>query len=509
MARTRLRILPVLILFCLLCIVCLTPALADPPSGYWAPWVTKTNTTSATINWWQESAGKDWTVKYANASYYDDHGDFDHIVPDPDLSNYHHVLITGLDPNTTYKYLVEPSDKSTIFAVRKFQTFPVSGPFTFIVISDSHAAEKRFKYVGDALNNEQGALFILHGGDYSDFDNTSQWTDFFNYGDGMLANYTLFTTLGNHEYHNMTRSDIATDAYEYRNSFENPLNYSFDCAGVRFIVLDSPDPNNTVEGDQHPSLNLSESQVPWLEDELNSSRVGTFVIDHHPVWTYGSATPDPALQPWESLFQKYHISADFSGHIHSYQRFSVNDIPYFIVADGGGGFINLSDGKPYPPSYVFGATKNLGYLKVTVDPANNTAIADEYFVARLEDYNSTTATVISPPQLADSITFPLSTKIPTPTTTPTPAHHGQAVGGGQSDNSGVSGYTGPAPTNAVFNPAPAPSPAVLHTLEPAAEPTSTLPTLPTNTPRSGLDEVPVIGALAVCGVIFLFRKNGN
>jgi hypothetical protein len=41
-------------------------------------------------------------------------------------------------------------------------------------------------------------------------------------------------------------------------------------------------------------------------------------------------------------------------------------------------------------------------------------------------------------------------------------------------------------------------------------PTST-PVLPvtTTTPRAGLDTLPVIGALALCGVIFLFRKNGN
>ncbi|MEI7648971.1 MAG: hypothetical protein WCJ47_04585, partial [Methanomicrobiales archaeon] len=31
--------------------------LAETSTNYWAPWVTKTNTTSATINWWQETNG--------------------------------------------------------------------------------------------------------------------------------------------------------------------------------------------------------------------------------------------------------------------------------------------------------------------------------------------------------------------------------------------------------------------------------------------------------------------
>ena len=403
----------------LLCIICIVPVLAAGSSGYWDPWVTKTNTTSATINWWQESAGKDWTIKYASATYYNDHGDFDHTVPDPDPdpASFHHVLITGLDPSTTYKYLVEPPDNSTIFAVRKFQTFPVSGPFTFIVISDSHASEKRFKYVGDALNNEQGVLFVLHGGDYANNDNATEWTDFFTYGDGMLANYSLFTNIGNHEYHHLASDDhFQTDPYEYRNAYDNPLNYSFDCAGIRFVVLDSPDPDST--DDQNPTPAHTESQESWLKEQLDNKMSGTFVIDHHPVWTYGRASPEPALLPWETLFHSYPVSADFAGHIHTYQRFSVEGIPYFIVANGGGKFVSLNDGQPSPPSYVYGATKNLGYLRVMVDPSNNTATANEYFVAWLEDYNSTTATVISPPLLADNITFPLRAILSAPAPTP-------------------------------------------------------------------------------------------
>jgi PGF-pre-PGF domain-containing protein len=37
------------------------------------------------------------------------------------------------------------------------------------------------------------------------------------------------------------------------------------------------------------------------------------------------------------------------------------------------------------------------------------------------------------------------------------------------------------------------------------------PTLPvtTTTPRAGLDVLPVLGAIALCGLVFLFRKNGN
>ncbi len=383
---------------------------SETSTDYWAPWVTKTNTTSATINWLGGS-NESGVIDYAASSYYNQYKKFDKTVAVQAMNAYQQVLLTDLEPDTSYTYRVRPSGNEDVFGNRRFQTFPVSGPFTFIVISDSHADDYRFKYVADALKNEQGALFILHGGDFANNDNASEWTDFFDYGDGMLANYSIFTSIGNHEYHNISNNS-STDAYEYRNAFEYPLNYSFDCAGIRFVVLDSPDPENT--DDQNPTLAHSERQVSWLKDQLDNNMSGTFVLDHHPVWTYGRVSSESALQPWETLFHKYPISADFAGHIHSYQRFSVNGIPYFIVANGGGKFINLSDGKPFPPSYVYNATKELGYLKVMVDPANNTATANEYFVASVPDFDSKTGTVISPPLLADTITFPLRTNTPDP-----------------------------------------------------------------------------------------------
>jgi hypothetical protein len=63
---------------------------------------------------------------------------------------------------------------------------------------------------------------------------------------------------------------------------------------------------------------------------------------------------------------------------------------------------------------VKGITRNLGYLKVTLDPANNTAIAQQIFVAWVVDDDSPeTPQVYDPPFIYDTITFPL-----TPTSSP-------------------------------------------------------------------------------------------
>ena len=128
---------------------------------------------------------------------------FNEKVECPGKAFYQHVPLTDLEPDTSYIYRVNFSDNPDVFGHRTFRTMPLSGPFTFIVISDSHAQEKRFKYVADAIaGNETDVLFILDGGDYASWDYEKYWTDYFTYADGMLAKFPLFTTIGNHEYHN-------------------------------------------------------------------------------------------------------------------------------------------------------------------------------------------------------------------------------------------------------------------------------------------------------------------
>ena len=188
---------------------------------------------------------------------------------------------------------------------------------------------------------------------------------------------------------------------------DGALNYAFDCSDVRFVVLNSPDPTNSGH-DQDPTLAHTKSQAPWLEEQLKSTMSGTFTIHHHPIWDYGRATINPNLGPWETLYHKYAISANFAGHYHSYQRYLVMGIPYFIVANAGGGFIDLN--PPHPVWYQYGATRQLGYLKVAVDPQNNTATAQEIFIGYVETNDSEIVTIYDLPITAETVTFPLSSK---------------------------------------------------------------------------------------------------
>lgn len=403
------RYLLLLILFCLFCIV---PATAAMAVDYWAPWVTNLSTNSATINW-HGASDKSGTIDYATSQYYDEHKKFDKTISSPTKAAYQHVELTGLEPNTSYVCRVKPEGDTDVFSNRTFRTMPVSGPFTFIVISDSQEGHNyteamRFKPVADAIAKEKDVLFILHGGDYAGHDSEGLWTKYFQAADAMLAKFPIFTTIGNHEYHN-SGGDTPTDADQYHWSYgiaaDGSLNHSFDCAGVRFIILDSPDPN-TGE-DPHTSLALAQKQAPWLEALLKDNMAGVFTMHHHPIWDYFNSTNNPDLQPWEDLYHAYNISANFAGHTHTYQRYSVEGIPYFIVGTAGGRFADLISDS-IPVWYVKGITRNLGYLKVTVDPANNTATAQQIFVAWVvEDDSAETPQVYDPPFIYDTITFPL------------------------------------------------------------------------------------------------------
>jgi hypothetical protein len=412
-----------LLVLMLLCVFCIVPAIAQTSNDYWAPWVTETTTSTATINWRGESDGSG-LIYYDTTSYFNQHHSFEYTISTQQATQYQHVPLRNLSPNTSYTYWVRPSGDMSAFGNRTFRTMPISGPFTFLVVCDSqegsHYMEtKRFKYVADAMANETNALFILLGGDFARFDNESRWTTFFQLADRTLANSTLFPVIGNHEYHNIDQSSQPTSAVQYHSAFDMPLNYSFDCADIRFVVLNSPDPNSAQ--DEQTSLALAESQAPWLQQLLDNNMKGIFTIHHHPIWDFNRTTINRNLTSWEQLYHKYNISANFAGHTHNYQRYNVYNvsgynatgIPYFVVGIGGGECAQINSSDTFARWYKFGLSMQLGYLKVTVDPANNTATAWEITVGNLTNADDDEIPqLFNPPVINDTITFPLRPNAP-------------------------------------------------------------------------------------------------
>ena len=451
------RLAMLFILVVLFCPFLAGPTAAADPVTYWKPWVTNLTTTSATVNWLGSETASG-SVQYATAAHYNEHHTFQNVVMSDTTRAFQHVSLVGLEPNTSYVYLAAPTDKADAFEVRTFKTMPVSGPFTFIVISDTHAQEEKFKYLAEAIAaNETDPLFLLDGGDYASWDATADWEIYFKDGAGVFAKFPIFHTIGNHEYHNAeNHSGPPTSAYHYHHTFDVPdggaLNYSFDCSGVRFVVLNSPDPTKCNGDDPQDSLRLARTQVSWLAQQLDNALSGTFTIHHHPVWTWGRAVANPALTPWETLYQNNRISASFAGHVHNYQRYSVNGIPYFVLGNGGGKFNALHNGAPHSRWYQYGQSEELGYLKVSVDPENNTATAQQIFVAHVANDGTVTQHA---PIVADVVTFPLSSTLSTLSVTKSGIGAGVITSSDSSINCGSACRTSyKKPTRLTFTPAP-------------------------------------------------------
>lgn len=408
MAERASRYLSAIILLCAFCI----GATVAQNSIYWATWVTNTTTDSSTINW-HGYADENGLLEYATSSYYKEHHSFQKTIEYSGAPAYQHMQLSGLEPNTSYIYCVRPQKNESAFGNRIFRTMPVSGPFTFIVVGDTrqgaHYAEtQRFKYVADAIANEKDALFVFLVGDFSEIDYEPSWAIFFQCADQMLAKSAFFPVIGNHEYHNHSGDrNPPTAAVQYHSAFGRQLNYSFDCAGIRFIVLNSPDPNHSHGDDPQTSLALARSQASWLRKLLKNNMLGTFTLHHHPIWICERNYSDPNLAPWEALYHTYNLSANFAGHYHNYQRLDIKGIPYFVVGNGGGPCEALN---PFNAGqwYKLGLEKQLGYLRVTVDPANNTATALEITVGTLTgDDDNEMPKLYNPPVINDTITFPL------------------------------------------------------------------------------------------------------
>jgi 3',5'-cyclic AMP phosphodiesterase CpdA len=110
--------------------------------------------------------------------------------------------------------------------------------------------------------------------------------------------------------------------------------YSFVFRNCRFIAL----PFNYPVG----------TQIAWLENELKQATAAKqhiFVFDHKPFFTVGSKSANEIPNTETAitaLFQKYPVSAVFSGHDHGYYRTVRSGIPYIVSAGGGA---QLYEGK--------------------------------------------------------------------------------------------------------------------------------------------------------------------
>ena len=251
------------------------------------------------------------------------------------------VAVDGLAPSTRYRYRVDlgAGGPSAAHAQGEFATAPEVGanaPFSFIVYGDCGSSAVRQRRVVERATAEVPD-FILGTGDLVNHgDRPADWQTWFDIQKPLLRESAIFPTLGNHD-----RQRRGESVEVFRRFFTlpggvafstdtAPRYYAFSYGSARFLVLDS---NAKLAG-------LAE-HTAWLERELAAARRDPrvrhiFIALHHPAYSISLHGGSRRVREhWVPLFEKYRVSAVFSGHDHVYERAEANGIPYFVAGGGG------------------------------------------------------------------------------------------------------------------------------------------------------------------------------
>jgi hypothetical protein len=388
--RTRIAISVLLLALAALSVTADTQA-STSNTPLWGPYITRTTETSTVINW--KTEGPTWgIVQYATEEYYAHHKAYSDYAVDSVVGQLHQVGLDSLESGETYSYRtwILGSDVSgdqlhgdftgdieVWLSVNGVPTedfnFETLGrlPFTFIVYGDTQeqyplfTQMERHKLVADYIAMEEAASFIVHVGDFTyDANDLAGWDTFFEAGRKMLGNKTIYPIMGNHE----------NNSPYYYEIFGMPPYYQFSCGNATFTILDT---NSWAD---------FEEQRDWLEEELDNLPGWSFAFYHHPGYSSDSRNYggwQQSREYWEDIFVEKGVTAAFSGHSHTYERYLVTGISHFVVGTGGGLLADLS--TEASPDCQNRLAKTLGYAKVTVD---STEVAIDFIkVARVSDDN--------------------------------------------------------------------------------------------------------------------------
>ena len=253
--------------------------------------------------------------------------------------------VEGLAPSSRYRYRVELDGGASWDG--DLRTAPPVGtdvPFTYIVVGDTRYGMEAHRRVVERMMQEVPDFILGTGDMVDDGSRHDQWQQFFDVENPLLRNNVYFPALGNHDRQGRGRSADAYRAYFSvpENGGETERYYAFSYGASRFLVLDS----NIY------SFALTD-QTAWLERELIAARSDpsvrhVFVVMHHPPFSvslHGGARD--LRERWTPLFEKYQVSAVYSGHDHVYERAEHAGIRYF-VSGGGGAPTYARRPRPHP-----------------------------------------------------------------------------------------------------------------------------------------------------------------
>jgi 3',5'-cyclic AMP phosphodiesterase CpdA len=331
---------------------------ADPPRMLKGPYLQDLAPTSITVMWHLDQLAPARVVVV---------GPGGSRAVDAAAARIGEATIDQLMPSSRYRYRVEIAGQTWD---GEFATSPAVGvdvPFSFIVMGDTRNGADAHRRVIERMAQDVPDFVLGTGDMVDDGSRADQWQQFFEIEHQLLRDNVYFPVVGNHD-----RQGRGRTADSYRAFFSVPDNggdteryYAFSYAAARFLVLDS----------NEYSFALTD-QTAWLERELIAARQDPqvhhiFVVMHHPPFSISLHGGSLDLRErWTPLFEKYQVSAVFSGHDHVYERAEHNGLRYFV---SGGGGAPLYPRRPNPSPVDLEAVKKLErayhFLRVTITGA--------------------------------------------------------------------------------------------------------------------------------------------
>jgi len=152
-------------------------------------------------------------------------------------------------------------------------------------------------------------------------------------GGWFMRKYPMWPTVGNHE-----ESGGENGIENFTNFFGMKTDmYSFEYGNAKFIAL------------PWPKINNNKKKLKWLKKELRKGKnKHIFIYKHRPNYTLGHKSykdVEGTETKMTQLFDKYNVTAVFSGHDHIYYRTKRNNTNYIISAGAGASIYSLKREK--------------------------------------------------------------------------------------------------------------------------------------------------------------------
>lgn len=245
-------------------------------------------------------------------------------------SKFHSVTLNGLQPATSYSYVVHSGPIASEPASFTTAWHDPDRPFSFVLYGDSRTGSVPHNNVVRGIEATPSNFLVGTGDVVASGGDRDAWLEFFAIEQRLLSDRCLFSAIGNHELTWPGKSRHMWNHYLAPHRDENgPTWFTFRWGNTRFFMLDAMD---HFEG----------PQAQWIRTELARSDdepgiAHRFVVMHHAPFSSGPHGPNKHFleSGLQKDFIRHKVELVMGGHDHIYERAESKGMKYLISGGAG------------------------------------------------------------------------------------------------------------------------------------------------------------------------------